>query len=50
MKKLLLIVNPRAGMGKIKNSLLSVIQILSNAGYEITVKATNKPLDATKIV
>ena len=49
MKKLLLIVNPRAGMGKIKNSLLNVIQVLSNAGYEITVKTTNEPLDATKI-
>lgn len=49
MKKLLLIVNPRAGMGKIKNSLLKVIQVLSDAGYEITVKPTNKPLDATKI-
>lgn len=49
MKKLLLIVNPRAGMGKIKNSLLKVIQVLSDAGYEITVKPTSKPFDATKI-
>ena len=49
MKKMLLIVNPRAGMGKIKNSLLGVIQILSDAGYEITVTPTHKPLDATKI-
>lgn len=49
MKKMLLIVNPRAGMGKIKNSLLGVIQVLSDAGYEITVMPTHKPLDATKI-
>ena len=49
MKKLFLIVNPRAGMGKIKNSLLSVIQVLSDAGYKITVQPTSKPLDATKI-
>ncbi len=47
MEKLLLIVNPRAGMGKIKNSLLKVIEILSGAGYDITVKPTEKPLDAT---
>lgn len=49
MKKLFLIVNPRAGMGKIKNSLLNVIEILSDAGYEITVKPTKNRFDATKI-
>lgn len=49
MKKLLLIVNPRAGMGKIKNSLLKVVETLSSAGYEITIMPTKKPLDATKI-
>ena len=49
MKKLLLIVNPRAGMGRIKNSLLKVVEVLSGAGYEITVKPTEKPLDATRI-
>ena len=49
MKKLFLIINPRAGMGRIRNSLLNVIQILSEAGYEITAKPTTQRFDATKI-
>ncbi len=45
-KKLLLIANPRAGMGKIKNNLFKVVDILSKGGYEVTVYPTKKQLDA----
>ncbi len=45
-KKLLLIANPRAGMGKIKANLFKVVDILSHGGYEVTVYPTKKQLDA----
>ncbi len=45
-KKLLFIANPRAGMGKIKNHLFKVVDILSKGGYEVTVYPTKKQLDA----
>ncbi len=46
--KILIIANPRAGTGKIKASLFSVVDILSKGGYEVTVFPTQKPLDAYK--
>lgn len=45
-ERLLLIANPKAGMGKIKTSLFSVIDILSGGGYEVTVYPTKKKWDA----
>ena len=45
-KRILLIVNPRAGTGKIKSQLFKVVDILSKGGYEVTVYPTKKQLDA----
>lgn len=46
-KKLLIITNPRSGKGKIKNNLLKIIQIFSDADFEVTVYPTKRPGDAT---
>ncbi len=45
--KLLLIVNPRSGREKMRTQLLKVTEILSDAGYDITVYPTKKQGDAT---
>ncbi len=45
-KRILVVANPRAGTGKIKASLFSVVDILTKGGYEVTVFPTQKPLDA----
>lgn len=45
-KRLLLIVNPRAGTGKIKPQLFRVVDILSKGGYEVTIYPTKKQMDA----
>ncbi len=45
-KRLLLIVNPRAGTGKIKPQLFRVVDILSKEGFEVTVYPTKKQMDA----
>ena len=46
-KKLLLIVNPYSGKGRMKIELLPVVEIFSNAGYEVTVYPTKARGDAT---
>lgn len=46
-KKLLIITNPRSGKAKIKNDILNVIQIFSNANFEVTVYPTKCQGDAT---
>lgn len=46
-KRLLLIVNPRSGTSKMKSELLPVVQIFSNAGYDVTVYPTKCQGDAT---
>ena len=40
MKKMLFVFNPNSGKAQIKNSLLKIIQIFSNADYEVTVYPT----------
>lgn len=47
MRKLLLIVNPCSGKAKMKTDLLSVVQILSDKGFEVTVYPTKERGDAT---
>lgn len=47
-KKLLIITNPRSGKGKIKSDLLKIIQIFSEADYDVTVYPTKKQGDATQ--
>ncbi len=46
-KKLLIITNPRSGKAKIKNDLLKIIQIFSDANFEVTVYPTKRAGDAT---
>lgn len=45
-KKLLIITNPRSGKAKIKNDLLKIIQIFSEADFEVTVYPTKRQGDA----
>lgn len=46
-KKLLIITNPRSGKAKIKNEILKIIQIFSDADFEVTVYPTKRQGDAT---
>ncbi len=45
-KKLLIITNPRSGKAKIKNDLLKIIQIFSDADFDVTVYPTKRQGDA----
>ena len=47
-KKLLLIVNPCSGKAKMRTELLHVVEILSEADYEVTVYPTKSQSDATE--
>ena len=47
-KKLLMIVNPVAGMKRLKPALLDVISIFSAGGFRTTVMVTGRRGDATK--
>lgn len=49
-KKMLLIVNPKAGKGKMKGHLLDVVNVFSEAGYEIQVHVTQCARDAKETV
>ena len=46
-KKLLIITNPKSGKAKIKNDLLKIIQIFSDADFDVTVYPTKRQGDAT---
>lgn len=45
-QKVMIIANPKAGLGKIRAYLFSVVEILSAAGYEVVVYPTKNPKDA----
>lgn len=45
-KKMLFVFNPKAGKGKIKNSLLDIVDIFNKGGYEVTIRATQYQRDA----
>ena len=49
-KKLLLIVNPKAGRGKLKAGFLAIANIFCDAGYDTTVYYTKSRGDATRVV
>ena len=49
-KKMLFIYNPMAGKEQIRNNLSDIIQVFCNAGFEITIFATQSTGDATRIV
>lgn len=46
-KKLLIIANPKSGRAKIKNELLKIIQIFSEANFDVSVYPTKCQGDAT---
>lgn len=48
-KKALFIVNPHAGKGQIKNHLLMIVDILTKAGYIVTVYTTQSQGDAIQV-
>ena len=50
MKKLLFLYNAHSGREKIKNKLVSIIDIFAKAGYEITVHPTQAKDDATNTI
>ena len=45
-KKLVFIFNPKAGKGKIKTSLMEIVDIFNKCGYEVIIRATQAPRDA----
>lgn len=45
-KKLLFIFNPHSGKGQIKNNLLDILNIFTHAGYDVTARPTQAPMDA----
>lgn len=49
-KKLLFIINPKAGKSQIKNSLLQILDIFTKQGYKIIIYPTQSPGDARRIV
>lgn len=49
-KKMLMIYNPSAGMGKIKSHLSDIVELFSNADYDIKIYATGKNDDITQVV
>ena len=48
--KLFFVYNPMSGRGQIRNKLFDIINVFSEAGYEITVHPTCAPKDATAVV
>lgn len=49
-KRLLIIANPKSGKAKVKQNLLQIVQIFSDADYDVTVYPTKRQGDATKKV
>lgn len=50
MKRLLFIINPKAGRTAIKNDLFEIIMTFANAGYEVETYPTTGPTDAERKV
>ena len=50
MRKLLFLVNPNAGQRRVNKSLVEIIGIFNEAGYEVTVFLTTGPGSGTRIV
>lgn len=46
-KKLYFIYNPHSGRGQIRTKLFDILQVFSDAGYELTVHPTKAPKDAS---
>lgn len=50
MKKLLFVINPCSGKGKIRNRLLDILDIFVKKGYRVETYVTQRPLDAKEKV
>lgn len=50
MEKIFLVANPRSGTLKLKNHLLEIVQIFSDANFSVTVYPTKCRGDATKVI
>ncbi len=48
MKRMLFFINPNAGHAEIRSTLMEVLGIFSDGGYEITVHMTSGPRDLTR--
>lgn len=48
MKKLYFVYNPHSGREQIRTKLYHILQVFSDAGYELTVHPTRAPKDATE--
>mgnify|MGYP003298374223 CR=1 FL=1 len=46
MKRVVVIYNPRSGKGTINSKVTGIIDTLTGAGYEVTVRPTQSKLDA----
>lgn len=49
MKKLLFIINPKAGVKKNRDYIDEAVEVFENAGYKVGIKYTKKRLDGTNI-
>lgn len=49
MKKLLFIINPKAGLKKNKHYIDNAVEVFENAGYKVGIKYTKKRADGTSI-
>ena len=47
-KRLFFVYNPHSGRGNIRSKLFDIIQVFSEAGYEITIYPTREAKDATR--
>ncbi len=50
MKKMLFVLNPRAGMRRANKYLPDIIGVFNQAGYQVTVHVTAAPGEATQVV
>ncbi|MED9903394.1 MAG: YegS/Rv2252/BmrU family lipid kinase [Lachnospiraceae bacterium] len=49
-KKMLFLINPKAGKAQVKNRLLNIIDIFVKGGFEVTTYITQKKGDALRVV
>ena len=49
MKKLLMIVNPYAGKGRIREKMVDILDLFVKKGYQVEIYITQEPGDATRV-
>lgn len=50
MKRMLFVINPKAGRTTVKSTLFDIIDVFSNAGYRVEVYTTKGPGDAARYI